>query len=338
LSASSRLALLPRDRRNVPPYYGLSCESSASICSIVGRLALVFEGQLLEVSKFRHAHRGSSDAECTLNDDAVLALAQDEPDRGLISRVSQEIVDGRQVEVHFASVFGFERRHLQIDHHETPQLEMVKEQIDPELLAADLDWVLAADEREAHAQLQQKFPDLLNESGFELPFPSLLRECQEIEVVGIFEKLLGQVGLGRRQGLAEVRERLPLGRMSPPSICIARTFRLQPFWAACSIYQSRSAGLLTLSSRMQLWNHGNCAAACCTICSSGQASAKAFMYLRLRTEKPSISREAALQIAGEVLDDFGPPTFLFLTAADLRADAPVEEDQLAADGDRSPYL
>jgi hypothetical protein len=59
---------------------------------------------------------------------------------------------------------------------------MVKEEVDPELLAADLDRVLAADEREPDAQLEQKIANLLNESGFEFPFPSVLGECQEIEV------------------------------------------------------------------------------------------------------------------------------------------------------------
>src|SRR5437016_6794819 len=68
-----------------------------------------------------------------------------------------------------------------------------------------------------------------------------------------------------------------------------RMFRLQPFSMVCCAYQMRSAKFFSLSKIVQLWNHGNCAATCCTKSSSGQASAKALIYLRFRGEKPLIS-------------------------------------------------
>jgi hypothetical protein len=51
-----------------------------------------------------------------------------------------------------------------------------------------------------------------------------------------------------------------------------------------------------LSRRIQLWNQGNLAAACCKIRSSGQASARAFMYPRLRGERPVISGDFAFRL------------------------------------------
>jgi hypothetical protein len=51
-------------------------------------------------------------------------------------------------------------------------------------------------------------------------------------------------------------------------------------------------GVFDLIRSTQLWNHGNREASCCTIASSGQASAKALMYLRLRGERPCISGNA----------------------------------------------
>src|SRR6266446_5131342 len=65
-----------------------------------------------------------------------------------------------------------------------------------------------------------------------------------------------------------------------------RMFRLQPFSMVCCAYQMRSAKFFSLSKIVQLWNHGNCAATCCTKSSSGQAAAKALLYLRFRGEKP----------------------------------------------------
>src|SRR6266850_526203 len=74
-----------------------------------------------------------------------------------------------------------------------------------------------------------------------------------------------------------------------------RMFRLQPFSMVCCAYQMRSAKFFSLSKIVQLWNHGNCAATCCTKSSSGQASAKALIYLRFRGEKPLISGNALLR-------------------------------------------
>ena len=61
--------------------------------------------------------------------------------------MAHEVVDGGEVELHLSRVFRLERPHFQVDDHEGTELEMVEEQIDSEIFAPHLDWVLASDKR-----------------------------------------------------------------------------------------------------------------------------------------------------------------------------------------------
>lgn len=99
---------------------------------------------------------------------------------------------------------------------------MVEEQIDFELLSADLKRVLTADEGEPDAQLEQELSDVLKETGLEMPFVRFGRECQEIEVVRVLKELLRQVRLRRRKRLAEVSECLPLPAVKPAFNLLSR--------------------------------------------------------------------------------------------------------------------
>ena len=69
-----------------------------------------------------------------------------------------------------------------------------------------------------------------------------------------------------------------------------------------------------------LWPQGNCAATCCTIGSSGQASANARMYFRFRGEKSRHFGERAAQVGGEAVDDLRAPALLALAAEDVAPD------------------
>jgi hypothetical protein len=45
--------------------------------------------------------------------------------------------------------------------------------------------------------LEQKIAEMDKKTAFDLPFPGGRRHGQEIEVVGVFENLFGQIGVGR---------------------------------------------------------------------------------------------------------------------------------------------
>ncbi len=68
----------------------------------------------------------------------------------------QQVIDHGQVEVELTDEGRLERHGLQLDDDEAPQLQVIEEQVDPEVLVADLERDLATDEREAGSQLQQE--------------------------------------------------------------------------------------------------------------------------------------------------------------------------------------
>jgi hypothetical protein len=61
---------------------------------------------------------------------------------------------------------------------------VVKPEVDPKLLAADLQRILAADKGEPDAQLQQKIADMLDEPTFDLALLGLCGERKKVEIVG----------------------------------------------------------------------------------------------------------------------------------------------------------
>lgn len=63
---------------------------------------------------------------------------------------------------------------------------MVEQQVDEELVAADIQQHLPPDERKARTQLQQEFGDMFDQGVFDFAFASLTAQPQEIQAVRIF--------------------------------------------------------------------------------------------------------------------------------------------------------
>jgi hypothetical protein len=125
------------------------------------------------------------------------------------------VVDRRQVEVHFAGELRLEVGDLQVDDHVAAQLQVVEEQVDAEFLAADLQQILAADEREADAELEQEGTDMFEQAALQLSLLRVGAQGQEVEVVWVLENLLRQLGLRRRQGPVEVGQGFALPVVEP---------------------------------------------------------------------------------------------------------------------------
>lgn len=51
----------------------------------------------------------------------------------------EHVIDGRKIEVHLAGVLRLECSSLQVDVDETSKLQMVEEQIEPVVLASNVD-------------------------------------------------------------------------------------------------------------------------------------------------------------------------------------------------------
>jgi hypothetical protein len=85
---------------------------------------------------------------------------------------------------------------------------MVEKQIDKKLVAADFQPVLASDEREASAQLEQELGEVPGQCAFDVALLGVFSQGLEVEDVRIFQRFAGQVGLGRRQAFGKIRDRV----------------------------------------------------------------------------------------------------------------------------------
>ena len=149
-------------------------------------------------------------AQGVFHDHAVLALAEQQADGGGVVGVAHQVVHGGEVQVHLADEGGAERDRLELDDDVPAELEVVEQQVHAEVAVADLEEHLPADEGESGPHLQQEALDVVHETLFELPFRARFGGAEEVEQVRVLERLRGQIGVGLRQRLRKIRDRLSL--------------------------------------------------------------------------------------------------------------------------------
>jgi len=94
------------------------------------------------------------------------------------------------------------------------KFEVVKKKIEKVFLLADGQTDFVSHEGETFAELQKKISKVKQKPFLEFPFLGVLGQRQEVEGVGIFKQLLGEIGLRFRQGVLKIRERLPTAPVS----------------------------------------------------------------------------------------------------------------------------
>lgn len=103
--------------------------------------------------------------------------------------------------------------HLQVDDDVAVQFDVVEEDVDEEVLLADREVVLAAEEGEADAELEHDVLEVAQEAALQVALVGSSIEGEEVEVVGVFEQALGEVGLGGGERAGEVGDGLALAAM-----------------------------------------------------------------------------------------------------------------------------
>ena len=116
----------------------------------------------------------------------------------------EAIIDHIAVKVKLACIFRLELALFQVNHDERPQPQMVEEQIDVEVLVADIEAILPADEREALAEFEQEFFQVAHQLRFEFALLERFGQGEEVEDVRVFQGLPSQIGLERGEALGEV--------------------------------------------------------------------------------------------------------------------------------------
>ena len=87
---------------------------------------------------------------------------------------------------------------------------MVEQEIELEIFSSNFEWNLTSDERETDAEFDEELTEMREKSMLEVALLGLFRESQEIEVVGVFDELLSEIGLRQRERRLKIGDRFSL--------------------------------------------------------------------------------------------------------------------------------
>jgi hypothetical protein len=87
----------------------------------------------------------------------------------LVFRSPQQIIHRGQIKIHLPCEFWFEFFDLEIDHDVATQSQMIKKQVEKEILTADFEVILASNKCEAFPKLQYQIANVLNQTSLQIP-------------------------------------------------------------------------------------------------------------------------------------------------------------------------
>src|SRR5487761_1916672 len=106
--------------------------------------------------------------------------------------VAQLVIDNVAVQVQLADVLGLEFVNFQFEHYEPTKVMMIEEEVQIELVLSGVlvrqnQSVLTPGVIEANAELLERLGEVGDEPGLNVTLGGVRRQCQELEVVGIFD-------------------------------------------------------------------------------------------------------------------------------------------------------
>jgi hypothetical protein len=125
----------------------------------------------------------------------------------------QQVVGGGEIEVQLTHERRVEWHGLEFDDHVAAQRQVVEEQIEVEVLLADLQVDLSPDKSEARAKLEQELLHVGEQSRLDRAFVGVVAQVQEVEDIGVLGDLLSQIGLRGRQGRLKIAHRSALSEV-----------------------------------------------------------------------------------------------------------------------------
>ena len=163
---------------------------------------------------FADADRLGNIFEGVFRNQVVFRLAEQKPNGRVVIFGLHDSVHGREVEIELTDVLRLELAGFEFDHHIATQSEMIKEQIQIKIIAADIQMILVTEESKSRPQLQKQPRDLRHQRPLNVPLHHVLPEGDEVEHIGVLHHLLRELTLLRRKRHSEVVDlfgkRLPL--------------------------------------------------------------------------------------------------------------------------------
>jgi hypothetical protein len=125
-------------------------------------------------------------------DGVVVSVPTDEDAyRVCVGVPSQAVVHQGDVEVELAGVLGLELPGFEFDDVVAQLLDVEEEQVDVEVIPANIKVHSPTDERESRTELAECFGDAVHEGLLKGALSDVTTEAEKFERVGIFRDLLG---------------------------------------------------------------------------------------------------------------------------------------------------
>jgi len=133
--------------------------------------------------------RGERAAEAILDDLAVLGGAEQQADGRALVGFAHIAVEGFEVEIEFAEVLGLKAPGFEFKCDQAIEAAMEEQQVQREILAADLDGIFGADKTEVAAHFDDEILEVPEQAPMQIRLRMIRRQIQELEDVGVAKEL-----------------------------------------------------------------------------------------------------------------------------------------------------
>ena len=243
-----------------------------------------------------------------------------------------------QIKPQLPQMLRFELATLEFDHHIAAQLEVVEQQVDEKLVTAHIQQHLPPDEREARAQFQQEFGDMLHQGVFDLALLRLVGQAQKIETIGVFQRFVGQVGLRPGQADLKVGHRRAAALQQPGFDLHHQHIARPVVLNGLGRIPAAGIGVGQLVQQRQLVIPGQLCKHRLHKLRIRPCLGKSAHVLQIAGRKPLHVGKGGAQILRQPLDHLGAPPLACLPRQNVAPDLPVQQHQLAVDRQRGALL
>jgi hypothetical protein len=221
-------------------------------------------------------------------------------------------------------MLGPELASLELDDHVAAQPQVVEEQIEIEVLAADLEMNLPADEGEASSELEEKLRDVLDERSLELDLAGFLADAEEVEVIGVLETFACEIGLRFREALGKVGERPALAVDGPRLDVVCQDGARPPTLEGARRVRQAGNTILELREEDQIVASGQLSNRLLDKVGFRPGLREGAHVHQIRARKPLHVGERDPEVGRQLVDDASPPPVSLLPFQDVAPELPVE--------------
>jgi hypothetical protein len=201
-------------------------------------------------------------------------------------------------------------------------------QVDVEVVAADLEVHLAADECEPAPELEEGLLQAIHEGSLHIALARALIEVEKLEDVRVFRQLLRQVGFRSGQLAGEVRRRCP-DALAKPAGDLEAQHVPRPAAVRCfgRVPLSVRPGVERVHEHEEVCPGKLCSGLLHKLLNVRPALGDRAHVVQVASRQATHVRELAAQVVSEPIDHLGAPAVFGLALKDRSADAPVELEQ-----------